>query len=484
MVCGCKDSISTSQSISEYDFSVINNLSVPSLQSVKAINTIRYNIKIPHSPELEKHSWLSKVRLVTESSLIGSELRKIADIKSGKYPFDEETLSLKTFNKILPYTHVLIAVVENGVNQPAFRYYGHGNVFGFDDKYFHPASLVKPATIIGALIKLKSYGFSSHSIVRFLDEEGYYGDKLLYLIRPVIMHSCNLSYNRLVRLAGFDFLNENVLTSRYGLDNYEIVHKYGSKIKNIKESPYMIFGMDEPVVRFRPKEGKYKPSCKLNCASYFELMEVMRRIHLHKELPAEERFNVHDGDIEVMVNYMGLTRKYNKKAPSAVFGEETDVYNNVGRVPGIMAADNSFIVGKKSRRKVFIIVKVPFFESIPRDSYITADWINDIAAVSLKKVLNISQKLGPPIQHDFPSGVQVELFSDKDKTGLKAIVSGKIHSFDAVRVWIDRQFVGIFNGSGKISAELGSVKSGTHVITFKGYTKEKPSFFITRMIDW
>jgi len=262
-------------------------------------------------------------------------------------------------------TFLLAARVVEGAGQPAFQYYSLGDTafLNSDGKYW-PASTIKLMAAVGALSHLHAVGLTGAARLEFRDGRGLYHGNALNLVRNAIIDSNNVAFDRLVRIAGFDGLNGGFLSPENGFPHFSIQCPYDplGKVGSLRESPLIAY-----------REGKLKGelpardstreelgcSDGANCVTLFELLDGLRRVVLHDELPEGDRFPLHARDVGRLREYL-LAAK-NKLEPGASEGlrHPVRVYNKAGRLPLADHNDHALVVDERTGERYLVALSVP-----------------------------------------------------------------------------------------------------------------------------
>ena len=387
----------------------------PALPGLRAAHPIAVAI----DPARDREGWFAMARALADQQSLAAHYRGVG--------FDPH-----------PYSRVLTVAVRPGVDQPRYFYYSLGDTgFAVPRQFFHPASTVKLAASIGALRTVGALGLTGDVQLEFDDGEGHYNGKLADSVHEALMHSSNRDYNRLVRIAGFDALNVDYISPRWGLPEMAVQARYGSRNgPTLRTSPAIRYREGEKTGELPAREGKSKhPGCRGNCATLFELHDVQRRIILHDELPEDQRFPIDARDVARMRETMRITRKRFGKVPEEAFGAPVEIFNNVGRIPRLALLENATMIEPKSGRRLFIVASVAFPAALGDSDAEVVPRLRALVRPSLDMTL-ATAVAGPGLQHD--AGVQPQLTVAANPTGGVLVVVETDTDVDT-RVWIDRQ---------------------------------------------
>ncbi|MBW2461959.1 MAG: serine hydrolase [Deltaproteobacteria bacterium] len=228
-------------------------------------------------------------------------------------------------------------------------------------EHFWPASTIKVMTAIAALETLHEYGLTGAAILTFEDLDGRYHGPAKEIIRLAIQVSNNPAYNRTVLIAGMRNINETVFP-RWGLHDTIMQRRYtrpeGVTDLALRTSPAIRYreGGRRGTIPERIAPHLYgRCPAAGNCTSLYELLSVMRRVTLHHELPAAERFNLSDEDVTVI--HDALRESYSRIAPGAEAAlGPVAVLNKTGTVPGDDALDHGLITDEVTGRRYLLAV--------------------------------------------------------------------------------------------------------------------------------
>ncbi len=169
---------------------------------------------------------------------------------------------------------------------------------------WNPASTVKLFSAIGALEQLRRNGFGVRTRVTFHYKGGDRTFPLSELFEDAVHLSKNIPHNRLVQLAGFDFINGPKGTfQRAGLDHTYIMRAYAVEewtaeghSRRLRHSPAITLREGRKRRRLPARKGKGRYPCNgAACTSLSDLAKTMCRMMLHEQLPARRRFRVGGG---------------------------------------------------------------------------------------------------------------------------------------------------------------------------------------------
>ena len=410
----------------------------PALPGLRAAHPIA----VPLDPARDRDGWFAMARALADPHSLAAHYRGAGYDPPG-------------------FSRVLTVAVRPGVGQPRYFYYSLGDTaFEVPRQFFHPASTVKLAASLGALRTVGALGLTGDVQLEFNDGEGHYAGKLADSVHEALMHSSNRDYNRLVRIAGFDALNVDYLSPRWGAPEMAVQARYGSRNgPTLRTSPAIRYREGDKSGEIPAREASSKhPGCRGNCATLFELHDIQRRVLLHDELPEDQRFPVAAKDISRMRETMRITRKRFGKVPEEVFGAPVEIFNNVGRIPRLALLENATMIDPKSGRRLFIVASVAFPAALGDSDAEVVPRLRALVRPSLEMTLAKTVE-GPGLQHN--AGVQPEFTVAANAAGGVLVL---VEADAEARVWIDRQPLAP-RSTGQPAAFVGeSIEPGEHVV--------------------
>ena len=167
-------------------------------------------------------------------------------------------------------------------------------------KGWNPASTIKLYSAVSALVRVKTLGFSEKAKVTYHYKRGDKTFGLDWMFEKAAHISKNLPHNRLVQLAGFDFLNGSKgvlrqaglnfskINNGYELSNW---HKEGHPT-SLRSSPAITIREGKKTRRLKASRGRSKSKCYYSaCTSLSDLSKLLCTLMLHEQLPKRERLH-------------------------------------------------------------------------------------------------------------------------------------------------------------------------------------------------
>ena len=168
---------------------------------------------------------------------------------------------------------------------------------------WNPASTVKLYSAISALEQVRWRGLGVNTVVTFHYRGGDRSFPLKQLFEEALNKSWNVPHNRLVQLAGFEYLNGPGGTlQRAGLEHTYIMAAYAQRrwkaeghSPSLRHSPRITLrqGRRKRVIPARRGRSRY-PCMGSACTSLSDLAKTMCRMMLHEQLPAGRRLRLGD----------------------------------------------------------------------------------------------------------------------------------------------------------------------------------------------
>ncbi len=169
---------------------------------------------------------------------------------------------------------------------------------------WNPASAVKIFAAIGALHRIDELGFTSRAKVTFHGKKTY-STTVSALIEAAIIQSDNIAYNRVVQLASFDKLHQEILTSKFGITQTALNRAYQistweslGENPSLRIAPAITLQEGKKTHKIPASRSKAHAVCSSSaCTSLQDLAESSRRLMLQEQLPASESFDLKPNDL-------------------------------------------------------------------------------------------------------------------------------------------------------------------------------------------
>lgn len=265
--------------------------------------------------------------------------------------------------------YLVAARVVAGQGQPALELFSYKDTgFTYSPGHFWPASTVKLTAAVGALWTLGSYGLTGAAQVTFQDDDGSYSGTVANLYDRALRISDNVAYNRLVEIAGFDAFNDQFLVTARGLPQMVLQRRYTKPLptSNLRTSPTISYveGAKSGTIPQRVGTGSH-PECPSegNCTTLFELLDGLRRVTLHSELPSTERFPLASSDVTGLKAALLAAVTDMQPGAGQALGHPVTIYNKTGLVPGNDHLDHGLIVDNTSGERFLIALSLPYAAS-------------------------------------------------------------------------------------------------------------------------
>jgi beta-lactamase class A len=263
-------------------------------------------------------------------------------------------------------THLLAVEVRAGLGQPAFRYASLGaTATAYSAGVYWPASTVKLTAAVAALATLESYGLTGAASVSFTDDDGSFAGTVKSLYAKALEVSDNVAYNRLMELAGFDEVNEQLLTPARSLPKSVLQRRYTHPLptSNLRTSPPVTYSEGSLTGTIPKRVGvSQHPECpnEGNCVTLLELLDVLRRVVLHDELPAADRFPLAAADVAGLKASLLVAPTALEPGASQALGHPVQVYNKTGEVYGDDRLDHGLVVDTVSGARYLLAISMPY----------------------------------------------------------------------------------------------------------------------------
>jgi len=255
-----------------------------------------------------------------------------------------QTLDLAAAGYDLPAGgSVYAARVVDSADGPRYVDYVAGGGALADD--FWPASSIKVLAALGALDFVASLGFSGAATVSF--DSGYPvagdGTTIREIYDSAVHDSDNLDYDVLIRIAGFDRLNDDFLSPANGFPTTVIQRSYAGI--DVRWSPEMTLRENGRVVVVPERSGRGEYGCPVdgNCSNLFEMSESLRRLVLDRTLPPGERFGIDPLDVQALSRALLGTDSFLEAGVESVLGPSATVRSKPGVADGLECVDTAVV---------------------------------------------------------------------------------------------------------------------------------------------
>ncbi len=333
----------------------------------------------------------SKTQPVPEKTIVTNAVWFEPDVSSRWYEQTEKMADrtyLAAYFKSIGYqvpdnTYALIAQIDNA-SALRMQYYSlNDTAFEFSmtkngQEKFWPASTVKLAAAVMALLKLNEKGVTSQAVVTMDDIDGHYDGNVETLCRQAIIPSNNLAYNRLMEIAGFDEINEHYLRDVFHFPTMILQRRYQRQHPddNLRVSPEIHYheGNIDGVLPQRVSSGKKWPECprESNCTTLAELAEVMFRVVLHEELVKKRRLSLKKSEIERLRDALLKAPSCIGDGVASVMGPTALVFNKGGKVVGDDRLEIAVVSSKDGTERYLLALSMPYYEGVEKETNILA----------------------------------------------------------------------------------------------------------------
>lgn len=264
-------------------------------------------------------------------------------------------------------TYLFAAIARPGLQQLAFSFFSRGDDgFVWSSGVYWPASTVKVLAAVGAIRKLASVGCGVNATVSFSDDDGFYSGTVANLVDLAIRVSDNVAYNRLMEIGGFEEINHDLLHARFGMPRLVLQRRYTHPTpqSNLRNSPPISYiqGAISGTLPARTGTSVF-PECpnEGNCITLAELLEGLRRVVFHEEIPASERFEL--GPAELQALHMALQTSPSQMGPgieAALPGHALRIYNKEGQVYGDDRLDHAAVADDTTGKIYLLAASMPY----------------------------------------------------------------------------------------------------------------------------
>jgi len=259
--------------------------------------------------------------------------------------------------------YLLIGGVSTVAGRPAYTWFSLGDTgFHASADSFWPASMVKLVAAVGALTTLRACGLTGSARVSFTDGRGAYRGAVSNLYSSALTHSNNVAYDRLMKIAGFDAINDSLLNAEDGFPFMALQRAYDPandpQLRASPEIAYDEWGRTGTIPR--RESDRAHPQCPDdgNCATLFEMLHFLARAVLHDELDERDRFDLHRTDVAALRRCLDRSPTRIGAGVQAALRHPIVVYNKGGRVPDRVVNDHALVVDLKTRRRYLVAVSI------------------------------------------------------------------------------------------------------------------------------
>jgi len=247
--------------------------------------------------------------------------------------------------RVPPGAHVYAAKVGGGGGGLTFDDYVAGGGGLATD--FWPASSIKVLAAVGALEFVGRMGFTGAATVSFGDASNSTTIKAIY--DAALRQSSNADYDRLVEIAGVDWLNREFLTSARGFPATVIQRSY--TVGGTLDSPTITLAEGGRLVVLPARPASAVARCPAgNCSDLFEMSESVRRVVLNDEVAPSERFAITRADVGGLTDALRGADGFFNPAVTKVLGAGATIYSKPGDVADRDCLDVTLIVSPSGRR--------------------------------------------------------------------------------------------------------------------------------------
>jgi len=259
--------------------------------------------------------------------------------------------------------YLLVGGVSKVAGRPAYTWFSLGDTgFRASADSFWPASMVKLVAAVGALTTLRAHGLTGSARVSFTDGRGVYRGAVSNLYSSALTHSNNVAYDRLMKIAGFDAVNDGLLSAESGFPFMAMQRAYdAANDPQLRISPEITY--DE---RGRKGTIPLRESDRVhsqcpddgNCATLFEMLHFLARVVLHDELDERDRFDLHRTDVAALRRCLDASPTRIGAGVEAALRHPIAVYNKGGRVPDRVVNDHALVEDLRTHRRYLVAASI------------------------------------------------------------------------------------------------------------------------------
>ncbi len=198
---------------------------------------------------------------------------------------------------------LVVVILEQPGCGLVYRTYDHNGTSAETESWW-PASTVKLLAAVAALERLHQWGFSPAASVTFHYAEAEGGEvsqTVTDIVRAAIIPSDNTAFDRLVEIAGYEWLNDLFLSDANGLGASVLQRGYGGRHRyadsgrgSLRNAPKITLseGQKRRTLPATQSRKSYPCPDQGNCVPLRDLSDCLRRVMLHEQLPETERFKL------------------------------------------------------------------------------------------------------------------------------------------------------------------------------------------------
>lgn len=159
-------------------------------------------------------------------------------------------------------------------------------------------------------------------------------------------------------MAGVDWLNEKFLPAQ-GYRATRIQEAYSGG-EGVIESPPVHLAEGGRELTLPERSSTDDHGCAMaNCSTLFDLVDSLRRVVLHHELPAEERFDIAPDDATGLQASMLKAESWIRPGVAAALGPGARLYSKPGWAGDLDCVDVGFVVDDSTGQRYLIGASAP-----------------------------------------------------------------------------------------------------------------------------
>jgi hypothetical protein len=236
----------------------------------------------------------------------------------------------------------------------------------YDDSDWNPGSTIKLFSAIGALELLNAKRMKPSSTATFHRRGKTRKYRVDRLVHDALGPSKNHAHNRLVEIAGYDWLNGSVLAKNRGFQHAAIHRPYErstwpGRDTFKKGGPKIVLrhGKRKRTLHARPAKHEYVCSGSGACATPNDLAEGMRRLMLHEQLRAGRRFRIDSRSLRTIRDALKSHRKRGNEVVDALRASDRRkrwVFYHKAGFAGDWMSDVVYVYQRNSQRRWIVVV--------------------------------------------------------------------------------------------------------------------------------